>query len=286
MKLRTLDCKNCAAPLRQEGEKLVCRSCGSVFDIPRDSSDIEYERTVNAEDYIRLELAKSILALENSYKNQEQINQDKRNKDLRAKRNRTSKIIGMIVLFVGINMLVWGIIEGAFFFFSYKVSDKKRKAQEAAEAAIYDPGYRVTPSDLKNDKVFWNYINDDIITETKEGYDSWGSVIFSADEIWGVNEDPEIIERCLITTEDSNTLYIIFKVTFENIDGSTKEMYYCTAAEDIRVNEKGKIVYDGFTSQNTDSYDVRFHSDEDLDSIYQTYIDVGKSDYERYYFDL
>ena len=66
MKLRTLDCKNCAAPLRQEGDKLVCRSCGSVFDIPGDANDIEYDRIINAEDYIRLELAKSILALENS----------------------------------------------------------------------------------------------------------------------------------------------------------------------------------------------------------------------------
>ena len=286
MKLRTLDCKNCAAPLRQEGDKLVCRSCGSVFDIPRDANDIEYERTVNAEDYIRLELAKSILALENGYKTQEQINQEKRDKDLQAKRRRTTKIIGLIALFVSLDMIIFGLIEGAFWIFGFNMSIKKRKAQEAAETVIWDPGYRITPSDLKNDKKFWNYINNDIITETKDSYDSYGSVIFSSEEIWGVNTDPDVIERCLITTEDSNALYIVFKVTFENIDGSAKEMYYCCAAENIKVDENGKIVYDRFEGKNTDSYDIRFHSDEDLDSIYQTYINGDISDYDRYVFEV
>lgn len=286
MRLRTLDCKNCAAPLRQEGDKLVCRACGSVFDIPRDANDIEYDRTVNAEDYIRLELAKSILALENNYKIQGMINQDKRDKDLEAKRRRTAKIIGLIALFVSIDMIIFGLLEAGIWIFGINNSNKKRRAQEAAEAAIWDPGYRVTPSDLKKDKDFWNYINNDIITETRDGYDSYGSVIFSSEEIWGVNTDPEVIERCLITTEDSNALYIVFKVTFENIDGSTKEMYYCCAAENIKVDENGKIVYKVFEGKDTDSYNDRFHSDEDLDMIYETYINGNPRDYDRYVFEL
>ena len=286
MKLRTLDCKNCAAPLRQEGEKLVCRACGSVFDIPRDANDIEYARTVNAEDYIRLELAKSLLALENKYKTQEQINQEKRDQDFRAKRKRLIKTLGMIILFASIATILSSAIGGILFVTLGNYKNRKQKAQETTETAVWDPGYRVTPSDLKNDTKFWFYINGGIVSETREGYDSWGSVIFSSDEIWSVNEDPEIIGRYLITTEDSNALYIIFKVTFENVDGSTKDMYYCTAAENIKVNAKGKIVYNGFSEQNTDSYDFRFHSDADLDLIYQTYINGSPSYDERYVFEF
>lgn len=285
MKLRTLDCKNCAAPLRQEGEKLVCKACGSVFDIPRDANDIEYARTVNAEDYIRLELAKSLLALENKYKTQEQINQEKRDREFSAKRKRLIKTVGMIILFASIATILSYAIGGILFVTLGNYKNKKQKAQ-TTETVVWDPGYRVTPSDLKNDNKFWFYINGGIVSETRKGYDSWGSVIFSSDEIWGVNEDPEIIGRYLITTEDSNALYIIFKVTFENVDGSTKDMYYCCAAENIKVNERGKIVYNGFSGKNTDTYDFRFHSDAELDSIYQTYIKPGESDYERFVFEF
>ena len=284
MKLRTLDCKNCATPLRQEGDKLVCRSCGSVFDIPSDANDIEYDRIINAEDYIRLELAKSILDLENSYKNQEKINQEKRDSDLRVRRNRMVKVLSIIAIFVCLDMVIWFVIQAGLFGFVQTV--RSRKAKDTVETAVWDPGYRITPSDLKNDKKFWKYITDDIIKETKEGYDSNGSVIFSADEIWGVNKDPEVIERCLITQEDSNALYIIFKLTFENIDGRTKEMYYCTAAENIKVDEKGKIAYKRFEGKDTDSHDVRFHSEEDLDSIFQTYINGDTNDYDRFVFEL
>ena len=286
MKLRTLDCKNCAAPLRQEGEKLVCRSCGSVFDIPKDPSDIEYERTINAEDYIRLELAKSLLALENSYKTQEQINKEKRQQDYAARRKRLVKVLGIIILIECVVTIISYLVEGALFGVVFTVRQKKRNAQQAAETVVWDPGFRVTPSDLKSDEEFWEYINKGIIEDTREGYDSRGSVIFSSDEIWGVNTDPEMIDRLLITTKDSNVLYIVFKVTFENIDGSTKDMYYCCAAENIKVNEKGEIVYDGFQGKETDSYDIRFHSETELENIYETYINGDVNDDDRYVFEF
>ena len=213
MKLRTLDCKNCAAPLRQEGEKLVCRrACGSVFDIPSDANDIEYERIINAEDYIRLELAKSILELENSYRNQEKINQEKRDIDLRTRRKRLIKVLGIIALFECLSMIIWFVFEAVLFSTVYSVRNKKQRESEAAETAVWDPGYRVTPSDLKGDRKFWNYINSDIIAETKAGYDSRGSVIFSSDEIWGVNKDPEIIdENTFVYKYDTNGVPIDFK---------------------------------------------------------------------------
>ena len=285
MKLRTLDCKNCAAPLRQEGGKLVCGSCGSVFDIPCDANDIEYDRIINAEDYIRLELAKSIVELENSYKTKEQINREKRDAEFTARRVRTTRALKKGILVTGIVMIVVTLLIAGLLLVLNNARSKKRAAKKETETVIWDPGYRITPSDLKHDKTYWDYINSEIIKETKEDFDSRGSVIFSSDEIWGVNKDPEIIDRRLITTEDSNDLYIIFKVTFENIDGSTKEMYCCCAAENLKLDKNKKIVSKkGFTTKTTDSYDYRFHCDSELDDIYQTYINHSYSDYDRYVF--
>ena len=286
MKLRTLDCKNCAAPLRQEGEKLVCRACGSVFDIPRDASDIEYARIINAEDYIRLELAKSLLALENSYKTQEQTNKEKREQEYAARRKRMVKVLGIVILVECLSTIFFYILGGVLFFGAYSIRNKRQKAQETTVEAVWDPGYRVTPSDLENDTEFWDYINSGIIKDTREGYDSRGSVIYSSDEIWGVNTDPEMIYRCLITENKSNALYVIFKVAYENIDGSTKEMYYCCAAENIKVDEKGNIVYDGFKVMETDTYDLDFRADTDLDNIYEKYINGNEYDDDRYVFEF
>lgn len=286
MKLRTLDCKNCAAPLRQEGEKLVCRACGSVFEIPRDASDIEYSQIINAEDYIRLELAKSLLALENSYKTQEQISKEKREQEYAARRKRLVKVLGIVILVECLSTIFFYILGGVLFFGAYSIRNKRQKAQETTETAIWDPGYRVTPSDLENDTEFWEYINSGIIKDTWEYYDSRGSVIYSSDEIWGVNSDPEMIYRCLITEEKNNALYIIFKVTFENIDGSTKEMYCCCAAENIKVDEKGNIVYDKFKQMETDTYILDFRSNTDLDSIYEEYINGNEYDDDRCVFEF
>ena len=44
MNLVDLKCPNCNSTLEQEGENLVCPSCGAVFAIDYDDSDVEHER--------------------------------------------------------------------------------------------------------------------------------------------------------------------------------------------------------------------------------------------------
>ena len=148
MRLRTLDCKNCATPLRQEGDKLVCRSCGSIFDIPKDANDIEYDRIVNAEDYIRLSLAKSILNLETNYNTQFQQNEQKRAENRRASRKRmTGALIKSVVIVGGLLTIFFAITMAILV-----SNDKKENKVHETEAASWNPGYRITPSDLKADK--------------------------------------------------------------------------------------------------------------------------------------
>lgn len=282
MRLRTLDCKSCAAPLRQEGDKLLCRFCGSVFDIPRDANDIEYDRVVKAEDYIRLSLAKSLLNLENSYKTKEEINREKRANDLRARRERTIKTILKALIPVAVMLTITFVI-------CVLVVLRPRETQnipEVSETAIWDPGYRITPSDLKADKKFMEYIQEGIVREVKQGYDDHGAVILSADEIWYVEKDPEILGRYLITEEDSNSLYIVFRVTFETSDGRVREMYTILGCDKIKIDKDGKIVYGTFDGRITDDYDFGFHSDPDLDKLMDQYVYGDKSDLDRYFFEF
>ena len=282
MRLRTLDCKSCAAPLRQEGDKLVCKFCGSVFDIPRDANDIEYDRVVKAEDYIRLSLAKSLLNLENSYKTKEEINREKRANDLRARQERTIKTVIKSLIPIAVILTIT-------FFICILVVMRPGGTQKTpveSETAVWDPGYRITPGDLKADKKFKKYIQEGIVSEVKQGYDDYGAVIFGSDEIWCAEKDPEILGRYLITEEDSNSLYIVFRVTFETGDGRVRDMYTIRGCDNIKVGKDGKIVYGTFDGRSTDYYDFRFHSDPDLDQLMEQYVYVNKSDLDRYFFEF
>ncbi|MCR5802925.1 MAG: hypothetical protein K6G47_01560 [Clostridia bacterium] len=273
MKLRTLNCKNCDAPLRQENNKLVCQFCGSTFDIPMDSNDIEYDRIINAEDYIRLSLAKNILGLEKKYSDQALLNQIKRERDSKMRRERMIKGLTKAFISMAAVMLVMLVITVVVL----KVSNnnKERKKEQAQVVEVWNPGYRITPSDLRADKEFKELIDGGMIADERSGYDDRGAIIFSSDEIWNISKDPEIIGRYLITEEGSNMLITVYKITFETNDGRVKEMYDCQAYENLTIDENGKIVYSRKDGKNTDDYDFRFHADPELEPIMEQYIDCN-----------
>lgn len=283
MKLRTLNCKNCDAPLRQEGEKLVCQFCGSTFDIPKDANDIAYEQIINAEDYIRLSLAKSLLGLEKKYSDQALMNQAKRDRDLQMRRARMTNMLKRTVIYMVIALMV------ALFFtvLTLKLSDNRRQSKKpVVEEVTWNPGYRITPSDLKADKEFGKLLDGGLIAEERQGYDDRGAIIFGSDDIWNISKDPEILGKYLVTEEDRNTLYIVYKITFEKGDGTIKEMYDCQAYEWITIDEDGNIVYDRRQGKTTDDYDFRFHADPELEPIMKTYIDPNRANSSKYMFEF
>lgn len=283
MKLRTLNCKNCDAPLRQEGEKLVCQFCGSTFDIPKDANDIAYEQIINAEDYIRLSLAKSLLGLEKKYSDQALMNQANRDRDLQMRRARMTNMLKRTAIYMVIALMV------ALFFtvLTLKLSDNRRQSKKpVVEEVTWNPGYRITPSDLKADKEFGKLLDGGLIEEERQGYDDHGAIIFGSDDIWNISKDPEILGKYLVTEEDRNTLYIVYKITFEKGDGTIKEMYDCQAYEKITIDEDGNIVYDRKEGKNTDDYDFRFHADPELEPIMETYINPNKAVSSKYMFEF
>ena len=60
MKLASLNCPNCNAPLRQEGDNYVCTACGSAFTMDYDESDVEYERLRTEADRERIKAQRDI----------------------------------------------------------------------------------------------------------------------------------------------------------------------------------------------------------------------------------
>ena len=283
MKLRTLNCSNCEAPLRQEGDKLVCAYCGGTFDIPTDATDSEYEKIINAEDYIRLSLAKSILGLEKKYATQQQINQAKRDEQLRQKRARMVRaVIKGCVSIMFAMLILFGMI---FLVLKFGGNSKKNNTSETTEVT-WNPGYRITPSDLRADKDFAALIDGGMIEDERSGYDDRGAIIFSSEDIWNISKDPEILVRYLITEEESNALYVVYKITFETNDGRVKEMYDCQAYEDLKINDDGKIEYYRKEGKITDDYDFRFHANPELEPLMEQYINCNFNDSNKYIFEF
>ena len=296
MKLKVMNCKNCSAPLRLEGEKLVCEFCGASFDVEKDSSDIEYEKLANAEEYILKSLTSQKSKMEEFYQKKEeetirkeQEEEERRKqfvRDIKKKSRRDLLKYGMIflILIAGMILLV-------------QMSDdrkEKRKAEERAEQIEKNrdvPSYRVTDNQLKKDSKTLDKIHELALDYEREEV-HYDELIEDFQATWIMEADPEIQKEYLFTKENGNGVYMILKITLKSDDGRTREVYDCVVVSDITVDRKGKVsipkdVY--VHSEKASDYDY-FWDGSPSDELIRTEIIEGmKTDSEavmQYFFTL
>ena len=285
MKLKVMNCKSCNAPLRLEGEKLVCDFCGASFDIEKDSNDIEYEKLANAEKYILQSLTSSKSKMEEFYqkKEEESIRKEKEDeerrkqlaKDVRKKTRRDLLKYGIffLILIAGMILLI-------------RFSDdrrEKRKAEEKASQIEKNrdvPSYRVTDTQLKKDSKTLQKIHELALDyERKEVH--CDELIEDFQVTWNMVSDPQILEEYLFTTEKGNGVYMLLKVTLESDDGRTRDVYDCVVVSDITVNREGKLsipkdVY--VNSEKASDYDYFWDGSPDETLIKSEIIEGKKAD--------
>ncbi len=291
MKLRVMNCKNCNAPLRLEGEKLICDFCNSAFDIEKDASDVAYDNIANAEELIRRSLSDRKAEMEAFFKKKEAetiAREEERErkhkealKEIRRKARRKS-IISFIrtLIILAICAVVMKVLID-------KARDKKaeRDAQKAATAANNRPkSYRVVPSELEK-AGFLEYAKDLAIDSIKEKHE--GAVIQSSKDIWNLVQEPQIESVYLITSDRGNGLYFIMDLVLETEDGRTTEGYDCVYLKDILVDQDGKVSLERGErcyGENSDAYDFFWRMDFDHDAMVEKAIDSKRLDAEKNYF--
>lgn len=280
MKLRNLECNNCGSPLKQDEGKLVCEYCGGVFDIPKDSSDVAFEKIANAEEYIRINLQRSKLALERKYKNLEEQSKTKKEQDyqntvVRRRKANTSAIIKMVVMmliiFVGMAALISVCIKNS----NRRNAEKKEKETQAA--LVWKPGYRLTPSDLGED--FLNEFDEAVIAKAQGDHDK---TYEDDNEVNWEATDYEIIDTYFVTDDDKNVLSAIVQITFTSESGETKDMYKMYCQKNITVDSSRKIdteinLYSEESSTNENYWDC----DSDLQVLIDETVNAWWRDENR-----
>ena len=278
MKLKVMSCKNCNAPLHLEGGKLVCAFCGSSFYIEKDDSDIEYERTVNAEAYILQSLTKETNELNEYYKMTEagKLAQEKvrEEKDLLKRReNQKKSIFFGIKSFIIITLISAGIIFSVQF--SLKNDDKKAAREKEARIAKAEQAVttRVTKSELENSPKVLNKIENMVYDFESSEYEEEEKEV--DDEIWVISQDPKIVSTYLLTTEEDSTVYSIVKTVFKTSDGREKEVYNCVAIDGLTVDKKGNVKLDPkehVYSPEASDYEYYWRGGFDKDLLYEEVI--------------
>ncbi len=286
-----MNCKNCNAPLHLVDGKLVCEYCDSVTEIQKDSSDVAFERVANAEEYIRRSLDQKKENLQKHYqeleaqKLEKEANEEKLKKARRL-RSMLKTFVWLILIFVFVAAIVAGMI-----FLVKKADDKKREEEAARHEEMLrnkPESYRLTKTELLSDGYFEKEAEKMALEYLKD--DHKGSVYETTDDginIWSMEQEPELVEKYLITTEHGNGLYFFYKLVLETDDGLTKEGYDCVVISDIYLDKDGKITTDGeyrIHREASGSFDYCFALDFDLDSMRYDIVEKKKANEDRLYF--
>ena len=254
MKLVNLKCPNCDGVLTKTGDSLHCDSCGAIFAIDYDESDVEIER-------LRMEAEKE------KNGNNSTVTAGGTGKNTKA----TRLIILVIVVFVvAIPFCFAGLV-----LFQKSMVDKSNSVVVGNEDKEEVDDYQVTPDDvngmldefIESGKIVQMNIEQCAYWDTvsaMRNYQKTDAVFESAYLITDIpNENPK----------KSNRLVIIYRVTWYNEDYGEQICYDAVYFEGLRVNPNGGVIsnFDGQTINRSDAawgWSMAY-SFEDLNQCYR-----------------
>ena len=249
MKLQSLNCPNCGSVLTQEGNNLVCKSCGSAFGIDYDDSDVEYEKASTEVERLQQEHEHEKEMLEQEYrlKEEAEIRRQKRAKADARKSRISSSVMSLIKSLISL-VVVGGII---FLFYSLiRNGTLKNKLEEIADnvtttTTTINP-YDFTKSDLESDSFFMENAIASVMSIVHEEKDN-DTIRFWSDgewDEWKLKGEPQIYDCYFLNGEKDNRVYFLVKSTYKCKGKDDTAIYNAYYLRKVTVDESGKIKCD------------------------------------------
>ena len=298
MQLKSLNCKNCGNPLREENGRLHCAVCGSFFDIDVSvetqkmehiqksledaQSSIESDKKA-LEEFMRAKEAAEIEA-----ERQKQLQREAQMRELRARATRRAIRQVAISLIVSIAVLTLFV----FLVSKYGGGNKKKKSQNPPPTYV-EKNYRITPSDLKDHSDFLEEVSKEAIEGVKKDHD--GSVFDSQDDglyIWNRTGEPYVSEYYLATCEDGNYLYMLIVLPMHGVNNAPqsdaeldRDVYIMAYVEDVLIGEDGKVTYyeNRIRTDGSSKYNFMWHADFDKDLLIKELVAAKETDEKKPY---
>ena len=292
MKLKSLNCKNCGSPLREENGQLHCSVCGSTFpiEVSVEARKIEQMQRSLEESEASIEADKRALEEFHRAKEEAQMESERKKEQQREafrrevrKKANYAMIRGLVFTMV----ISFAIIGGVLFLASRLGSSKKAKATTTTTEG---KNYRITPSNLKSAGTFLPDLTEKVIEMEKENHS--GSVYESTDDtlfIWNLSGDPYIEEYYLLTRDDRNWLYMLVALPMEGFDNGgsgfenrEKLGYEMVCIEDVLIGTDGTVTYyeDRISTDGSSEYSFFWHAEFDKDFLVEEVIGGKEKDAE------
>ncbi|GEM_PF-2210416 len=299
MQLKSLNCKNCGNPLREENGKLHCNVCGSFFDMEENlgAQKMEHIQKSLKEAEASIETDKKALEEFMRVKEEAEIEAERKKRErmeaqMREIRKRANqKAIRQLMITLVFSAAI--IILIIFLATKYKNTNKNTTAKNNPPPTYVEKNYRITPTDLKANSAFLEDLTKRTVDAVKK--DHAGSVYESTTDalyIWNLNEDPYISEYYLTTREDGNYLYMLVVLPMKGDNNSPqsddvqyKDVYVMAFVEDVYIGEDGAIHYseDKLNFDGSSEYNFFWHADFDKDLLVREFVSAKEVDPEKPY---
>ncbi len=270
MRLTNIDCPQCAGQLNQQGDRFYCTSCGSAFNIDYDETDVEYAKLVTEPERTRLLLENNRILLEKNEELRKKFITGERRKEIFQevkKQGMTFAGAWVYALIIGgMSTLLCIIAVAAIFFSTWKNAEADIAKREQAKIESIE---KLSAADIENDKNFLeNAIAGGIALEAAKRDRPVKDD--DRDEAY-VEGDPVPVTCRLMKTDKSNSLCIVYKITYKySEDDITKDIYDCIVIDDISLDETGHIKSDYDCDRvSGDGKDDEWNGYEDADGVFE-----------------
>ena len=282
MRLASLNCPNCNAPLREENEKFICSACGSAFTLDYDESDVEHERLRTEAEKERIktqreiELAATKIQLEEEAKAR-QLQRAREERSAMVKSGMKKMLIYPVVLMVIASSLTFlGI-----FIISHRVmkSSRSNSGRNAVSTTIA-ARRAITGDDILADTSFTeNALASGLSfakTSHSENVFDWNlraELDLNSVPEAKISGEPKLLNVYFVDNGATNFFIMVYELNFTYVDADidrTTTVYYADYLSNITCSDAGKIQSDfNIRRAHGASIDVNFDAYYDKDQLYR-----------------
>ncbi|SCW41432.1 hypothetical protein SAMN02910456_01016 [Ruminococcaceae bacterium YRB3002] len=243
MKLVDLTCPNCNGKLQKEGDNIICQSCGAVFALDYDESDVEHEKLLTEEERAKREFEheKELLEIKHRQEQEARIAAEKREQRRQTTQSVKKYISNKVSALIGLLIVV------GFFYGSYKLCVHwgvvpPMKDIIASATASNRNQYAVEAADITSD-MLENMISAGQVTKLN----THGGVRDLVDNAW-VDYSLDSVEYDSAyfisnASQGQNRVVIIYKLNYTSSIGD-KVTYDGTYFDGLKYNSDDSVVCD------------------------------------------
>ncbi|MBO4928418.1 MAG: hypothetical protein J5379_09260 [Clostridiales bacterium] len=288
MKLASLNCPNCNAPLREESGKFICTACGSAFTMDYDESDVEHEKLATEAERERIKKERDLELMATKIRLDEEAAARKAQRD---RSRRVGIFAGGIVkpLVIGlIIFMVFTVLTPLSVVLIFSRASKSMKTDKKTTATTSaNLGLDLSKEQVLGDEGFTVYAIAAAKTDVKNSHSrdvaDWAlRMELDSDYVptAQLSGEPKLENVYFLPYVDRNYFYVVFSLTYtymeEEIDRTTT-VYCARYFKDIKLREDGSVFCDYIVQMDIgDSEDLHFYGYYDKDLLYKELIE-GKN---------